>query len=349
MLKKNRNIFILIISKTNLPFITLLSALFIQCKVAAPQVFNAAPETIGFAEYLDIKSQIDFNNLCSEPNLIKMSKLVEYHEKIVHCICEGNNRIKKNTHKINLFLKKEKIDKIDKKCLKNLKNRFELVSYEHNEELIKTVDSLVDLDQKYRSKANEFYIKKGSKDSVNYYMSLQNRTDSTNMIALKDLVRNFGWPGRFQIGTGGKDLTLLVIHSSEENNSFFLNILIKEARNQNVHWLKVVGVVNNIFYRFSKGGYNELSGVYINNGSIDRIKSLLALYSLSSLINNNPYVYHIFINSKFHSNNAEVLINALKAELKSVNTNMSKVRFHFEAIDNPSIWPFLIQTTKTEF
>lgn len=330
--------------KTNLQFILLLlSALFIQCRVAAPQVFNAEPENIGFAEYLDIKSQIDFNNVCSEPNLIKMSKLVEYHEKIVYCICDGDKSIRKNTHKINLFLRKETIDKIDKKCLKNLKNRFKLVPYELNKPLIKTVDSLVDWDQKYRLIASTF----SNKDSIRYYLLLQDIIDSTNMITLKAMVSKIGWPGRFQIGTGGKDLTLLIIHSPEEDNSFFLNILIPEARKQNVYWLKVVGIVNNMFYRFSKGGYNELSGVYINNGSIDRLKSLLALYSLSSLINNSPYVYHIYINSNLHSNNAETLLNDLKAGLQSVNTDMTKVRFHFEAIDNPSTWPFLIQTTKT--
>ena len=55
-------------------FSCLLSALFIQCKVAAPRALHPEPENIGFAEYLDIKSQIDFNNACSEPNLVKMSR-----------------------------------------------------------------------------------------------------------------------------------------------------------------------------------------------------------------------------------------------------------------------------------
>lgn len=343
MLNKNHNTHFLILYKAYLQFIILLlSASFIQCKVAASRVLNPEPENIGFAEYLDIKSQIDFNNACSEPNLIKMSRLVEYHEKIVYCICDGDKSIKKNTHKINLFVRKETVDKLDKKCLKKLKNRFELVPYELNKQLIKTVDSLVDMDQMYRLKARTFT----NKDSIKYYLSLQYIIDSTNMITLKEIVNKFGWPGRFQVGTGVKDLTALVIHSSEEDNSFFLNILMNEARKQNVHWFKVIGIVQNMFYRYPKEGYNQLSGVFINNGSIDRLKSLLTLYSLASLINNNPYIYHVYINSNLHPINTETLLNDLKAALESVNTDMSKVRFHFEPIDHPSPWPFLIKTTK---
>lgn len=343
MFKKNCAIFFVIMSKTNLQLvILLLSALFIQCKVAAPRVLHPEPENIGFAEYLDIKSQIDFNNACSEPNLTKMSRLVEYHEKIVYCICDGDKSIKKNTHKTNLFLRKETIDKLDKKCSKNLKNRFKLVPYELNKPLIKTVDSLVDWDQKYRSIARTF----SNKDSIRYYLLLQDMIDSTNMITLKAMFSKTGWPGRFQIGTGGKDLTVLIIHSPEEDNSFFLNILIQEARKQNVHWFKVVGIVNNLFYRFPKEGYKVLPGIYILNGSIDKEKSFLALYSLASLIKNNPYINHIFINSNLHSDNTEKLLNDLKAGLESVNTDMTKVRFHFEPVDHSSPWPFLIKTTK---
>lgn len=343
MCSKNNSITPATIGQTHLLFIVfLLAALLTQCKVAAPRSLNPGPENISFAEYLDIKSQIDFNNACSEPSLTKMSRLVEYHEKIVYCICDGNKSVPQNAHKINLFVRKETVEKIDKKCLDNLRNRFILVPYELNKQLIKTVDSLVDWDQKYRSIASTF----SNRDSIRYYMLLQDKIDSTNMITLKDMVNKIGWPGRFQLGTGGKDLTALVIHSPEEDNSYFLNILIQEARKQNVHWLSAAGIMRNMLFRFPKGKYNELAEIYLKKGNIDMIKSLLAIYSLASLINNNPYIYHIFINNNLHSDNTEALLNDLKAGLESVHTDMTKVRFHFEPIDHPSRWPFLIQTTK---
>lgn len=133
-----------------------------------------------------------------------------------------------------------------------------------------------------------------------------NEIDTSNIRRLKDIVAIRGWTGRSILGIRDMkklvDPTLIVIHSNESNNVYFLNETIKSASNNKSSWYDAISIMTNMLWRFAINDVVKLRDVYLNdNLEIDIEKSKLQLYSLAQLTRDNPH-YKIELNLSYYEN-----------------------------------------------
>jgi hypothetical protein len=307
---------------------------------------NIVPERMRFSEYLDTKNKVNDQDWCSKSSFAAMTKLVRYHYRAARCYCENKGlQGKAQNNKVKLFLSEKNIIDLGSECLKSLKTAFTIVQYITDTSVAKKVDSLKFWDQYYRLKLPAFE-RPEMRDSFKYYMNLQQKVDSTNLITLRQMVEKNGWPGWFQIGSVRSGPNVIIVHNSEKDNILFLKLLISEAEKQNIYWEDAKNILGNLLFRFRKNGYFDLREVYIENQRLDRDKSLFALHTLGSLINDNPYIYNIQVNKSLTIVDPAPLFKEMENLLKALGADINKVVFHMEKLDRDSEWPLSVFITK---
>ena len=96
-----------------------------------------------------------------------------------------------------------------------------------NKELVATLDTIHQTDQKYRVQAREIKKKYGwNSDENKEIWKIINKTDSINLIKVKKIINEFGWLGEDIVGKQGNSTLFLVIqHSNLETQLVYLPIM----------------------------------------------------------------------------------------------------------------------------
>lgn len=113
--------------------------------------------------------------------------------------------------------------------------------------------------------------------------------DLYNINRLKEICRSKGWPGRRLLGYGRiPDPSILVIHASERDNIFFLDLVVRASLKNEASWFSARAIMINLLWRFDDDGYNKLRHTYVDShGELDTIRSFFQLSSLATFLNDN--------------------------------------------------------------
>lgn len=122
------------------------------------------------------------------------------------------------------------------------------------------------------------------------------KTDSINIIRLKEIERQYGWPGFKLIGNRqtypddfNPDVTLLVAHAGEADNLFFLEAVMKKIVKNEASWWDAYEIMKNLIFRFNEDGYNKLRQTLIDEeGHLDTDQSFFQLKVLADFLSDNP-------------------------------------------------------------
>lgn len=195
------------------------------------------------------------------------------------------------------------------------------------------IQKMVVDDQDIRNKFNSAK-EKSARDSL---MTFFNEIDSNNLVKLYQLTSANGWPGLAKVGFyaptdpgPNPDPALIIVHSSEKENVFFLN-LIKRACEQNIEsWRAAEFVQSNLLFRFSTKDYPyiKLRQTLLNEGctSLDEEKSLLELNILAKRILDNPqFDIEVHATDLIHSANVSQLLTELKQVLVKYGLNENRI------------------------
>jgi tetratricopeptide (TPR) repeat protein len=131
------------------------------------------------------------------------------------------------------------------------------------------------------------------KDSARIQML---KTDNLNIVRLKEIERQYGWPGFKLIGNrqtypddSNPDVTLLVAHAGEADNLFFLEAVMKKIVKKEASWWDAYDIMKNLVFRFNEDGYNKLRQTVLDNeGHLDIDQSFFQLKVLADFLSDNP-------------------------------------------------------------
>lgn len=155
------------------------------------------------------------------------------------------------------------------------------------------------------------------------YRKRQHEIDSANIEKLKKITSDYGWPGRQLIGwhpdkTNGRRLppspNLMVIHSCEFYNYYFLERIIKSCAANQESWTVAEGVMQSLLRRFERiDNHNKLRYIFIDDvGMIDFDRSLLLLNSLLVLMEFNPVIGFSLHLTDMHPTQDAAILNTIK-------------------------------------
>lgn len=124
---------------------------------------------------------------------------------------------------------------------------------------------------------------------------IMRKVDSLNISKLRKIESKIGWPGVHEIGsyqTFGvqmPDVDLLVIHSSEADNIFFLASAIRKAQQGKASWRDPFGIMTNLCFRFDQDdGHVKLRDIFFkDDGHLDEESSFLQLMALANFMCDN--------------------------------------------------------------
>lgn len=180
------------------------------------------------------------------------------------------------------------------------------------------IAAMVREDQKIRLLLSDpKYNNREQIDSIYKEMGL---IDNRNTKRLREICLKHGWPGAKLIGTfmtfdDSIDFNpkVLVLHSNEADNIYFLNCIVKKALKDEAYWTDAVSVMSNMLFRFYDQKIVKLRNTYITkDGRLDMDNSFFQLKCLSKLIKNNQHYKLTFCVVKFEDDketfNAKVLL-----------------------------------------
>ncbi|TAH28625.1 MAG: hypothetical protein EAZ06_09465 [Cytophagales bacterium] len=178
----------------------------------------------------------------------------------------------------NLLLSKKDIFELKKRYEKEL-NFYQKTT---DSTLKNKVNDIIAHDQSYRSKT-------ASKED----WKKQKILDSLNIIEIHKIVDKYQWSGKANMGVDIplSNISLAVIHSTHENNAYFLEKAILAAEKNITNWSEPASILRNMMWRFEqKDGFNKLRKVYLNKKkSLDMEKSYFQLHVLSNVYKTNKY------------------------------------------------------------
>lgn len=151
----------------------------------------------------------------------------------------------------------------------------------YNLKLMQSLDSLKEQDQKYRSLSSLARKRQQRSDSI---MALWVLTDSLNVIFLKTLIKNDGYPTAKKIGYDfcrhdRSDPELIIQHLGEKQRDFQISLLkqlVELCLKNEEDWQKIHGLQFNLHFRFSHS-YSEFTFIYFKKNTLDVESSLYSL------------------------------------------------------------------------
>ncbi len=195
--------------------------------------------------------------------------------------------------------------------------------------LKKKLEEMIRLDQTNRAQYESFRQEFG-------------KIDSANIAELSEICAEKGWPGRKLLGYGNiPDPSILVIHSSEEDNLYFLDIAMKASLNNESSWFGTRAIMINLLWRFDHNGYDKLRHTYLTDrGDLDFEKSSFQLLSLVTSLNDNPTKKIILVAFEQSNNDlfSSIYVNRL-TEIKEIlihyGLDSNRVSINTKLIPNP--------------
>jgi hypothetical protein len=214
----------------------------------------------------------------------------------------------------------------------------------YNIALINRIDSMHYKDQEYRQKAVELMRmnetdksqqSSGNKSAETSSLKLskssyqllidslwekQKEVDSTNLILLKEIIKNYGWPSAKMIGhyycqRGAADVSILIMHLGTHEREYQIEILQKVIdlceRNEE-SWGIAESLIFNLHSRF-RNEFSEFSFLNIEAGKLNPEKSFFSIFNMANLLITGPK-YQIEIKCK-----NETLFKEIKAQMIQVN------------------------------
>jgi hypothetical protein len=302
---------------------------------------------INASEEISLKiRQEKFNDVVSILNLYNINTL---NYKELGCLCKANVRLTTKT----IYTSNFDIELINAKCFEQIRNSYKVSIISSSPAITKTrLDTLLNFDQKYRNKINNFILS-SKKDSVDFYFKLQEKFDIQNISELKVITKSNGYPNLYSIGYEISPL-ILILHSSLEDNMFFLSILKNQAEQRLVGWEDAMYVYQNMLFRFSYDFYNTFHGVNLSrNGHINWDDSFIFIYSLANFLFNNNFGVEIFLNySYMPDNTSNNNLKEIKDRLEKFGIIKDQILIHNYApntilgLPNRKEWPFIIHFIK---
>lgn len=130
------------------------------------------------------------------------------------------------------------------------------------------------------------------RDSVKRIMRT---VDSLNISKLIKIEAEIGWPGTAEIGSDQTfdvqmpDVNLIVRHSSEADNIFFLESAIRKAQQGKASWRDPFGIMTNLCFRFNQDdGHIKLRNIFFkDDGTLDEENSFLQLMAIANFMQDN--------------------------------------------------------------
>lgn len=183
------------------------------------------------------------------------------------------------------------------------------------------IASMIKEDQQIRLLlSNPKYQKRQQIDSIYKEMGV---IDDRNIKRLHEICLKHGWPSAKLVGTdvsfdddANFNPSLLVLHSNESDNIYFLNLMLKKALKDEEYWTDLVSVMSNMLFRFYDQKIVKLRYTYITNeGKLDLGKSFFQLKCLSKLIKNNQHYKLTFCVVKFEDDKETFNTKALLQEV----------------------------------
>ncbi|MBA3666026.1 MAG: hypothetical protein H0W61_17755 [Bacteroidetes bacterium] len=182
-----------------------------------------------------------------------------------------------------------------------------------NRRLISVIDSMQNKDQYYRQQMDmvmhseeplsanipngvenksKITLKQPSKkQQMDSLWKLQNPIDSANILKVKEIIKQYGWPGAKLVGDNycqrpGPDVTILFTHLGNTQREFQISTLqkvIELCKKQEDSWQNAEGLLFGLHSKFS-GQFSEFSFLEIKNNKINKEESFFSVYKMSELI-----------------------------------------------------------------
>lgn len=121
-------------------------------------------------------------------------------------------------------------------------------------------------------------------------MEKQGPIDSLNSIMLKEIVGEYGWPGRALIGNHAPHI--IVMHLNEADNYYFIEKILDACGNNLALWNDAEMVMTNMLWKFEpKDNHTKLRYLFVDDkGALDLEHSYLLLNSLGKTLFSHPNV-----------------------------------------------------------
>lgn len=186
------------------------------------------------------------------------------------------------------------------------------VTSKFNQPLIAELDSMLVLDQKYRNQLDSFKrIYQNDSEQMHSFYRLMQQTDSSNLVRVKEILEEFGWPGPELIGPNGSTALFLVIQHSDQVTQERYLPLMRQAVKQgkaaatDLALLEdriLIGQGKKQIYGSQIGFNDKLNSYYIlplaDPDNVDKMRLAVGLepladYASQFLINWNPQRYKL--------------------------------------------------------
>lgn len=180
--------------------------------------------------------------------------------------------------------------------------------------LINVIDSIHYKDQEYRQqlvievkKKEQKSTKQTSKpldesDFINLNVQMKDQridslkklvhsTDSTNLIKLKEIINEYGWPGAKLVGEyycqrPAPDVTMFFIHLGNTQREYQianLKEVIELCKKQEEDWDNAQSLLFGIHTKFSRE-FSEFSFLFFENNHLDTVESYFSVYKMTEIL-----------------------------------------------------------------
>jgi tetratricopeptide (TPR) repeat protein len=166
-----------------------------------------------------------YNAACSWALAGKRAKAFEYLNRSIDLGWLYLDHIKKDSDLVSLHEMKEWEELISK-----LQKKVEEFESHLNKPLVQELQAIDESDQKYRMVMDSLGKKQGwDSKEMNELWYKQNEIDSLNLIKIKDIIKNYGYPGRSMVGHQSITAWLVIQHSDLKTQEEYLPILQEAA------------------------------------------------------------------------------------------------------------------------
>ncbi len=150
--------------------------------------------------------------------------------------------------------------------LKKDKKPSAILSEEKIKELTTTLNDVYQKDQEYREPVSATIEKYGVKSKqVNDLFKKMNKADSSNLIIVKSIIKQYGWLGSKVVGsTANTALFIVIQHSPKEDMKYFLPIMRKAVQDSAASKQDLAKMEDRVAV---DEGRNQIYGTQIGNDS----------------------------------------------------------------------------------
>lgn len=234
--------------------------------------------------------------------ITKANKKEKHYNSLLGEIYYSMGKFNKSIHYFSEALKYEiDLNDIDSSSIPKIYKKVKSKNSKIIPQFVRDTDLICELinmghnDQNIRNNYNNytFLLNKFKPcKTLSYGFSDRESIDSINLNKLDSLFSIGKFPNRHNVNFGPIEsiASTIIIHQEKDINEIYLERLFPLAKENNINWIGVVGVCQNLIKRFpDKNGYCELPYFFIDKRICSNLteKQNLVLFSLKEILKNN--------------------------------------------------------------